>query len=192
MAKAATTKAQAAPVPRLLERYQQFTPELMRQYGYTNRLAAPRLVKIVVNMGCGEAAHDGKVLEEAQQDLALITGQRPLVTRAKVAVSNFKIREHDPVGCKVTLRRRRMYEFLDRLISTALPRIRDFRGLSVKGFDQGGNYSFGIQEQAIFPELQPDDVHYTLGMDITLVTTAETPEQARTLLTLFGIPFQKS
>ncbi len=178
--------------PRLLEQYhQQIMPALMKQFGYPNRLAVPRLAKIVVNMGCGEAAHDDKVLEEAQRDLSLITGQRPMVTRARKAVSNFKIQEGNPVGCKVTLRRKRMYEFLDRLINATLPRIRDFRGLSNKGFDHAGNYTFGVQEQLIFPELDPDDVHYTLGMDITLVITTKTPEPAKVLLALFGLPFQK-
>ncbi|MBI3320467.1 MAG: 50S ribosomal protein L5 [Candidatus Omnitrophica bacterium] len=191
MATQTDTKKDAA-APRMLQRYQQeIVPALMKRFGYTNRLAVPRLAKIVLNMGCGEAAHDAKVLEEAQRDLGLITGQRPVVTRSKQAVSNFKIRENDPVGCKVTLRRRRMYEFLDRLISAALPRIRDFRGLSGKSFDQGGNYSFGIQEQTVFPELHLDDVQHVLGMDVVIVTTAGTPEEARALLDGFRLPFAK-
>ena len=188
----ATKTKSVSEAPRFLQRYQQeIVPAIMKQYHYANQMAVPRLTKIVINMGCGEAAHDAKVLEEAQQDLSLITGQKPLVNRAKKAVSNFKIKENDPIGCKTTLRRHRMYEFLDRLISTALPRIRDFRGLSGKGFDQGGNYSFGISEQTIFPELELDKVHYTLGMDITIVTTANTPEEARSLLEGFGFPFTK-
>jgi len=179
-------------VPRLAERYRkELAPALMKQFGYTNRLAVPRLVKIVLNIGCGEAVQDAKVLEEAQRDLALITGQRSVVTRAKKAIAGFKIKEGDPVGCKVTLRRQRMYEFLDRLVSAALPRIRDFRGLPAKAFDHGGNYSLGVKEQTIFPELHLDEVRYPLGMDITIVTTAKTPQQARALLEGFGIPFEK-
>jgi len=184
--------ATAVPKPRLLERYQQeIVPALMKRFGYRNRLAVPRLVKIVINMGCGEAAHDAKILEEAQRDLALISGQKPLVTRAKKAISNFKIQAGDPVGCKVTLRRQRMYEFLDRLVHVVLPRIRDFRGLSVKGIDQGGSYSFGIQDQTVFPELHLDEVHYNLGMDIVIVTTAQSREETQALLAAFGMPFEK-
>ena len=186
--------AKAAPtgpaVPRMLERYRkEIVPALAKQFNHRNAMAVARLEKIVVNAGCGEAAHDAKVLEAAQRELGLITGQRPLVTRAKKAISNFKIRENDPVGCKVTLRRRRMYEFLDRLVSVALPRIRDFRGLSLNGFDQGGNYSFGLKEQVIFPEIQLDRVQYPLGMDIVLVTSAGTREEALALLKGFGFPF---
>lgn len=188
----ARVAAEPTKLPRLADRYmREIVPSLMKQFGSSNRLAVPRLVKIVVNVGCGEAAHDAKVLEEAQRDIGLITGQRPLVTRAKKAVSNFKIQEGDPVGCKVTLRGGRMYEFLDRLVSVALPRIRDFRGLSPKGFDHDGNYSLGIREQAIFPELRLDDVHYALGMDVTIVTTATTTQEAQTLLAAFGMPFEK-
>jgi len=176
--------------PRMLERYRKdIAPALTKQFGHRNVMATAHLEKIVVNIGCGEAAHDAKVLESAQRDLALITGQRPLVTRAKKAISNFKIREQDPVGCKVTLRRQRMYEFLDRLVSVALPRIRDFRGLSPRGFDEGGNYSFGVKEHTIFPEIQLDRVQHTLGMDITVVTTAATRDEAFALLKAFGFPF---
>lgn len=177
-------------IPRMLERYRkELAPALAKQFGHKNLLAAARLEKIVLNIGCGEAAHDAKLLEAVQKDLGLIAGQRPVVTRAKQAISNFKIKEQDPVGCKVTLRRARMYEFLDRLVSVALPRIRDFRGLSPQGFDQGGNYSFGIQEHAIFPEIQLDQSPYTLGMDIVLVTSAHTREEAFALLKGFGFPF---
>jgi len=176
--------------PRMLERYRtEIAPALARQFGHTNVMAVARLTKIVVNVGCGEAAHDAKILESAQRDLALITGQRPLVTRAKKAISNFKIREHDPVGCKVTLRRRRMYEFLDRLVSVALPRIRDFRGLSPRGFDHAGNYSFGVKEHTIFPEVRLEQVQQVLGMDIAVVTTAGNREEAFALLKGFGFPF---
>ncbi|MBI3996527.1 MAG: 50S ribosomal protein L5 [Candidatus Omnitrophica bacterium] len=188
-----TTAAPAkrpAHAPRMLERYRkEIAPGLVKDFKHKNAMAAAHLQKIVLNMGCGEAAHDAKVLEAAQKDLGLITGQRPLITRAKKAISNFKIRENDPVGCKVTLRRARMYEFLDRLVSTALPRIRDFRGLSPKGFDQGGNYSFGLKEHTIFPEIQIDQAPYTLGMDIVLVTTAKTRDEAYALLKGFGFPF---
>ena len=191
MAKTSISAA-ATERPRLWQRYEETVrPGLMTQFSIRNRLAAPRLVKVVVNIGCGEAAHEAKVLEEAQQNLGIITGQKPLMTRAKKAISNFRIKEGDPVGCKVTLRRTRMYEFFDRLVSTALPRIRDFRGLSAKGFDGHGNYSFGIADVTIFPELHPDDLHYPLGMDVTVVTTAATVPQARALLEAFGVPFEK-
>lgn len=185
--------AAAGPKPRLSERYQrELVPALMAQFKHTNRLAVPRLTKIVLNIGCGEAAHDAKILEEVQRNLATISGQRPIVTRAKKAVSNFKIQEGDPVGCKVTLRRRRMYEFLDRLVSIALPRIRDFRGLSAKSFDASGNYSFGIRELSMFPELHPDDLHYPMGMDVVIATTAPSPQEARALLEGFKMPFEKA
>ncbi len=185
-----TAPATNHQAPRLLERYRrEIVPALVKQFGYKNAMAVPRLDKVVVNIGCGEAAHDAKVLEAAQKDLGLITGQRPLVTRAKKAISNFKIRERDPVGCKVTLRRQRMYEFVDRLVSASLPRIRDFRGLNLRGFDEHGNYSFGIKEHTIFPEVPIDQVQHTLGMDITLVTTAATREEALALLKGFGFPF---
>ncbi len=174
----------------MLEQYRkEITPSLLKEFKHRNAMAVARLQKIVVNIGCGEAAHDAKVLEAAQRDLALITGQRPLVTRAKKAISNFKIREQDPVGCKVTLRRARMYEFLDRLVHVALPRIRDFRGLSLKGFDGHGNYSFGLKEYTIFPEITVDQLQYPLGMDITVVLDAPSREEAVALLKAFGFPF---
>ncbi|MBI4598302.1 MAG: 50S ribosomal protein L5 [Candidatus Omnitrophica bacterium] len=177
-------------VPRMLERYRDdIAPALMKQFKRDNIMAVPRLQKIVVNMGCGEAAHDAKILESALRDLGAIAGQKPLVTRAKKAVSNFKIREADPVGCKVTLRRARMYEFLDRLVHVALPRIRDFRGLNPKGFDQHGNYTFGVKEHVIFPEIQVDKSPQSLGMDITVVTTATSRDEAYSLLKHFGFPF---
>ena len=188
----ATTTAAKIQKARFAERYdKEIAPAFMKTAKVKNRYAVPRVTKIVINIGCGEAAHDAKILEEAQRDLALITGQKPLTTRAKTAISNFKIKEHDPVGCKVTLRKQRMYEFLDRLVSVVLPRIRDFRGLSRKGFDRQGNYNFGLSDLTIFPELKLDDVHYTLGMDVALVTTAENTDDARTLLSGFGIPFEK-
>ena len=176
--------------PRLLEQYRkEIAPALAKQLNRPNLLAVPRLEKIVVNIGCGEAAHDAKLLEALQKDLGLITGQRPLITRAKRAISNFKVREHDPVGLKVTLRRARMYEFLDRLLYVALPRIRDFRGLNPKGFDQGGNYNFGIKEHMIFPEITLEHSTFTTGLDVTVVTTAATREEAFALLKAFGFPF---
>lgn len=180
----------ATLTPRMQERYRkELAPALAREFQRSNIMAVPRLEKIVVNIGCGEAAHEAKLIEAAQRDLGLITGQRPLITRAKKAISNFKIKENDPVGCKVTLRRRRMYEFVDRLISAALPRIRDFRGLSPRGFDQGGNYSFGIKEHTIFPEIQMDQAPYPLGMDVIVVTSAKTRDEAYALLKGFGFPF---
>ena len=182
-------------IPRMLERYRrEIAPALAKQFQHKNLMAVVHLEKIVVNAGCGEAAHlpdqaRRAVLEAAQKDLGLITGQRPLVTRAKKAISNFKIRVNDPVGCKVTLRRRTMYEFLDRLVSVTLPRIRDFRGLNLRGFDEQGNYSFGLKEHTIFPEIQVDRVQYPLGMDIVLVVSRTTREEATALLKGFGFPF---
>ena len=184
------TPAHNGHIPRMLERYRkEIGPALAKQFNHQNLMAIARMEKIVVNAGCGEAAHDAKMLEATQRDLGLITGQRPVITRAKKAISNFKIREHDPVGLKVTLRRRRMYEFLDRLVSVALPRIRDFRGLSPKGFDEGGNYSFGLKEHTIFPEVQVDNTYQVVGMDIVIVTTATTRDEAFALLKGFGFPF---
>ncbi|PIQ84558.1 MAG: 50S ribosomal protein L5 [Candidatus Omnitrophica bacterium CG11_big_fil_rev_8_21_14_0_20_63_9] len=184
-----TTKAPTNHLPRMHERYQKvIVPALAKEFHKRHPMAAARLQKIVVNIGCGEAAHDAKILEAAQRDLGLITGQKPLVTRAKKAISNFKIKEGDAVGCKVTLRRRRMYEFLDRLVSIALPRIRDFRGLNPKGFDEGGNYNFGLKEHTIFPEIQ-EHVATAIGMDIVLVTNASSKDEAMALLKGFGFPF---
>jgi large subunit ribosomal protein L5 len=174
----------------MLTRYrQEVAPRLAKQFHHRNVLAAARLRKIVLNMGCGEAAHDAKHLEAAQRDLGLISGQRPRVTRAKRAISNFKIREQDPVGCMVTLRRARMYEFLDRLLHVALPRIRDFRGLSPRAFDQQGNYSFGLKEHTVFPEIRLDESPIPLGLDVVLVISAATHEEALALLKGFGVPF---
>lgn len=189
---AGATGTPAAKTPRLLEQYRTVVaPALATELKQKNLMAVPRLEKIVVNVGCGEAAHDAKVLESVQQDLGVITGQRPLITRAKKAISNFKIKEGDPVGCKVTLRRARMYEFFDRLVNIALPRIRDFRGLNPNGFDGKGNYSFGIKEHLIFPEIQIEQIRFPMGMDITIVTSAKTPDEARALLKAFGLPFSK-
>lgn len=178
--------------PRLLERYRaEMVPELMKTFGYKNKLEAPKLEKIVINVGMGEATQDIKFLEAAISELAMITGQRPVTTKAKKAIANFKIRKGLPIGCKVTLRRAKMYEFLDRLISVSIPRIRDFRGLKSDSFDQGGNYSFGLNEQLIFPEIDADKVLKVHGMDITIATTAKTEKEAFELLKAFGMPFAK-
>jgi len=166
-------------------------PALSEQFAYENPMQVPKLEKIVVNMGVGEASQDSRKIGPAVEDLALITGQRPVVTRAKKSIAAFKLREGQPVGCKVTLRRDRMYEFLDRLIRIALPRARDFRGLSANGFDGRGNYSMGVREQIIFPEIDYDKVDQIRGMDVVIVTTAETDEEAKALLEGFEFPFQK-
>lgn len=178
--------------PRLLERYRsEIVLEMMKIFGYKNKLAVPRVKKVVINVGLGEATQDIKLLEAAQSELAMISGQKPVVTKAKKAIANFKIRKGSPIGCKVTMRRAMMYEFLDRLISIAIPRIRDFRGLSPNSFDKGGNYSFGLNEQVIFPEVDVDKVVKSHGMDITIVTTAKKREEAFELLRLMGLPFAK-
>lgn len=165
-------------------------PALRERFGYKNVNQVPRLEKIVVNMGVGEGAQDSKALDSAIEDLAMITGQRPMVTRARKSVANFKIREGMAIGCKVTLRGQRMYDFLDKLISVSLPRIRDFRGISPKSFDGRGNYSLGLKEQLIFPEISYDKVSQIRGMDITIVTTAKTDEEAYELLKALGMPFR--
>ena len=177
--------------PRLLEKYRnEIIPKMMEAFSFKNRLAVPRLEKIVVNMGVGEALQDIKILEKAMEELGQITGQKPILRRAKKAIANFKIRKDLPIGCKVTLRRTIMYEFLDRLISIALPRIRDFRGISPDSFDEAGNYTLGITEQSIFPEIDYDKVSRMQGMDITLVIkNVKSKEQAQELLKLFGMPF---
>ena len=178
--------------PRFLEKYRtEIVPEMMKIFKYKNALQAPRITKVVINVGLGEATQDIKLLEAAQQQLAMITGQKPVVTKAKKAIANFKIRKGSPIGCKVTLRRARMYEFLDRLIAVGIPRIRDFRGLSPDSFDQSGNYSFGLNEQVIFPEVDVDKVMKTHGMDITIVTTAKNTKEAFEFLRLIGMPFAK-
>jgi len=177
---------------RLLEKYnKEIVPVIMQKFNYTNRFQVPRLKKVVINMGIGLGAHDAKLIEEAQKDLATITGQKPVVTKAKKAISNFKLRKGSAVGCKVTLRRAKMYEFLDRLINIAVPRIRDFRGLSANGFDEHGNYTFGLTEQGIFPEIEIDKIHRTQGMHITINFTNTTKEVACELLRCMGMPFRK-
>lgn len=178
---------------RLLEKYQkEILPKLAERFGRRNRLSLPRLQKIVVNMGVGKARDDKAKIEQAAQMLAQITGQKPLVTRARSSISGFRLRQGMEIGCKATLRGRRMYEFLDRLISIALPRIRDFRGVSPKSFDGHGNYNLGLAEQMVFPEIDPDKVTFTQGMDINFVTSVDSDEEARELLRLFGMPFREN
>jgi len=179
-------------VPRLISEYREkVIPRLMKKFGYSNVMQAPRVKKIVLNMGVGEATQDSKVLENAVKDIESIAGQKAVVTKAKKAISNFKLREGNRVGCKVTLRRARMYEFLDRLINVDIPRIRDFRGLSDRAFDGRGNFSLGVKEQIIFPEIDYDNVDKIRGMDIVIVTSAKTDEEAHELLSAFGMPFMK-
>lgn len=177
---------------RLLDQYNQtIASSLATKYNLTNKMAIPKLVKIVINMGVGRATQDKALLEAAVDSLGKISGQRPQVTKAKVSVSGFRLREGNEIGCKVTLRGRRMYEFLDRLVSVALPRIRDFRGVNPNSFDGHGNYTLGLAEQVVFPEIDADKMHHTQGMDITIVTTTDNDEQARELIRSFGIPFRQ-
>lgn len=164
---------------------------MQKKFGYKNVMQIPKLEKIVINMGVGEARENAKVLDAAVKDLETITGQKAVVTRAKKSVANFKLREGMPIGCKVTLRGEKMYEFTDRLVNLALPRVRDFRGVNPDAFDGRGNYALGIKEQLIFPEIEYDKVDKVRGMDVIFVTTAQTDEEARELLTLFGMPFKK-
>ncbi|MFQ5648359.1 MAG: 50S ribosomal protein L5 [bacterium] len=179
--------------PRLIAEYKEkVVPKMMKRFGYKNVMQVPRVEKIVLNMGVGEAVEDSKLLDRAVEDLEVISGQKPIVTRAKQAISNFKIRAGNKVGCKVTLRRWHMYEFLDRLINIDIPRIRDFRGLSASAFDGRGNYSMGIKEQIIFPEIDYDRIDRIRGLDICVVTTAKTDEEAYELLSAFGMPFKKT
>lgn len=180
-------------LPRLQERYRtEILPELMAEFGYRSPMQVPRLVKIVVNMGVGEGREDAKNVHDAAEHLAQITGQRPRINRARRSISNFKLRQGMEVGCTVTLRGHRMYEFLDRLVSVALPRIRDFRGLSPRGFDGRGNYSLGLGEQTVFPEVDPDTVKRVQGMNVTIVTSARTDPEALALLRRLGLPLRES
>ena len=177
---------------RLKEQYQnEMVDALIKKFGYKNIMEVPKLDKVVINMGVGEAKENAKVLESAVADLEKIAGQKAVLTRAKNSVANFKIREGMPIGCKVTLRGERMYEFVDRLINLALPRVRDFRGVNPNAFDGRGNYALGIKEQLIFPEIEYDKVDKVRGMDVIFVTTAKTDEEARELLTQFNMPFTK-
>ena len=178
---------------RLLERYQKvILPDLKKKLGRENHLSLPRLQKIVVNMGVGKALQDKNRLEQSAEQLSQITGQKADIRKAKKAVSAFRLRENNPIGCRVTLRGQRMYEFLDRLISIALPRIRDFRGINPKSFDGNGNYSLGLTEQQVFPEIDPDKVTFSQGMDVTFVTSTKNDDEARELLRGFGMPFREA
>lgn len=197
--KAPKGKPEGAPVPqvprvpaRLRERYRsEIVPALIKQFNYTNRMQVPEVEKVVINMGLGEAVGNVKVIDAAVAELAIIAGQKPVVTRAKKSEAAFKLRAGMPIGCKVTLRGERMYEFLDRLLSAALPRIRDFRGVPTKSFDGRGNYALGLKEQLIFPEIRYDKVDMTRGMDVCIETSARTDEEARALLEHLGFPFRK-
>ena len=177
---------------RLEEKYKkEVAPALMEKFGYKNIMEIPRLDKIVINMGVGDSKDNSKALEKAVEELELITGQKPVITRARKSVANFKLREGMPIGTKVTLRSDKMYYFMDKLVSVSLPRVRDFRGVSANSFDGRGNYALGIKEQLIFPEIEYDQVERVTGMDIIFVTTANTDEEARELLAQFGMPFEK-
>ena len=178
---------------RLAEQFKsEISPALMKQFSYGSVMAVPRIAKVVINMGVGDAISDGKLMDQAVEELAVIAGQKPVVTRARKSIANFKLREGMPIGCRVTLRGQRMYEFLDRLLNLALPRVRDFRGVSPKAFDGRGNYTLGIRDQLIFPEVNYAKVQKIKGMNVCIVTTARTDEEARALLTGFGMPFRKN
>jgi large subunit ribosomal protein L5 len=180
-------------VPRLKERYQtEIVPALMEEFGYENVMQVPRLEKVVVNVGAGEALQNAKALDAISQDLMVITGQKPIITRARKSIASFKLREGNPIGVKVTLRGRRMFDFIDRLLNIALARQRDFRGVSPDSFDGRGNYAIGLTEQLVWPEIDYDKIDKVRGMGITIVTTAETDEEARRLLALLGMPFRRS
>jgi large subunit ribosomal protein L5 len=186
-------ETQAKVTPRLKERYRaEIVGELRKQFNYENVMQVPGVTKVVVNMGVGDAARDSKLMDGAVRDLATITGQKPSVTKARKSIAQFKLREGQPIGAHVTLRGDRMWEFLDRLVSIALPRIRDFRGLSPKQFDGNGNYTFGLTEQSMFHEIDQDRIDRVRGMDITVVTTAKTDDEGRTLLKLLGFPFKEA
>ena len=177
---------------RLRQKYEnEVKNQMVEKFGYKSVMQIPTIDKIVINMGIGDAVSNSKVLDEAVAELALITGQKPVITRAKKSIAGFRLREGMPIGCKVTLRGERMYDFLDKLVSVSLPRVRDFRGVSKKSFDGRGNYTLGVKEQLIFPEIDYDKVNKVRGMDIVVVTTANTDEEARELLTQLGMPFQK-
>ena len=184
--------AETAYTPRLRTQFdKEIRTKLTEQFGYTNRMQVPTLDKIVLNMGIGEGVNDRKKVDQAASDLALIAGQKPVITKSRKSVANFKLRDGQAIGCKVTLRRARMYEFIDRLINIALPRVRDFRGLNPKSFDGRGNYSMGVKEHIIFPEIDYDKAAEVWGMDITVCTTARTDDEARALLAAFNFPFRQ-
>jgi large subunit ribosomal protein L5 len=193
-AKAEVTAPESAGVyvPRLKRHYlEAVRTELQKQFQYSNPMRVPEITKVVLNMGIGEATADRKKVEQATRDMTLIAGQKPVMTKARKSIANFKLRDHMPIGCKVTLRKGRMYEFLDRLVTIALPRVKDFRGLNPKSFDGRGNYAMGIKEHIIFPEIDYDKVEQIWGMDIIVCTTAETDEEARALLKQFNFPFRQ-
>ena len=188
-----TIETPAVEVPRLKAKYaDEIVPALREQFDFSNAMQVPRVVKVVVNMGVGDAAKDSKLIEGAIRDLTAITGQKPQVTKARKSIAQFKLREGMPIGCHVTLRNARMWEFLDRLTSVALPRIRDFRGLSPKQFDGNGNYTFGLNEQSMFHEIDQDKIDRVRGMDITVVTTAKNDDEGRALLKQLGFPFKEN
>ncbi|MBV8939195.1 MAG: 50S ribosomal protein L5 [Alphaproteobacteria bacterium] len=192
MAKSSAKKQEGAYTPRLQKIYEgEVRAALQNQFNYVNPMQIPRLEKIVLNMGVGETVNDSKIINFAVENLSMIAGQKPVVTKAKKAIAGFKLRENLPVGCKVTLRKQRMYEFLDRLVNTALPRVRDFRGVSTRSFDGRGNYALGLKEQLVFPEINYDKIDTVRGLDIIIVTTARTDEEARALLAGFNMPFMK-
>jgi large subunit ribosomal protein L5 len=169
----------------------EIVPAMMKTFSYSNVMQVPRLEKVVINMGLGEALENARILDTSMEEISRITGQRPVLTRARKSIANFKLREGNPIGCRVTLRRQKMYDFLYRLLNIALPRVRDFKGVSPRGFDGRGNYTLGVREQLIFPEVKYDDVEKIKGMNITIVTSAKTDEEARELLDLLGVPFRK-
>ena len=186
------SKTPASYTPRLKKDYaERIVPAMVERFGYKNRMEVPRLEKIVINMGVGEATQDKKRVETAAAEMQAIAGQKPVITKAKKSIAQFKLREGMPIGCKVTLRRERMYEFLDRLVTIALPRVRDFRGLNPRSFDGRGNYALGLKEQIIFPEVNYDQIDKVRGMDVIVTTTAKTDEEARELLRLFNFPFPR-
>ena len=190
MAKTAAKKQEGVNQPRLHSLYEAtLRPALQKEFGYTNPMQVPKLDKIVINMGVGDAVEDSKIIQNALAELTAISGQKPVVTKARKAIAGFKIRANLPIGCKVTLRKQRMYEFLDRLVTIAMPRIRDFRGISARSFDGQGNYSLGIKEQIVFPEINYDKVDKIRGMDITICTTAKNDAEAKALLKGFQFPF---
>jgi large subunit ribosomal protein L5 len=178
---------------RLKQQYdQEVIPKMFKEFNYKSRMQVPRLTKIVVNMGLGEALQNPKIIDAAAKELAQITGQKPVITKARKSIANFKLREGLNIGCRVTLRRERMFEFLDRLVNIAIPRVRDFKGISPKAFDGRGNFTLGVREQIIFPEIDYDKIEKILGMNITIVTTAKTDEEGRALLAHLGMPFKKN
>lgn len=187
-----STSREIVPMNEMQKKYkEEIIPTMMKTFDYRNVMQVPRMEKIVVNMGLGEALQNARILDTSMEELGIITGQKPVLTRARKSIANFKLREGNPIGCRVTLRKQRMYDFAYRLLNIALPRVRDFKGVSPKGFDGRGNFTIGIREQLIFPEINYDNVEKIKGMNITIVTSAKTDEEARELLSLLGVPFRK-